>query len=91
MAARRPSLARFAAEVGFIAAAFLCGVLDAPVWITGLVAFAMLAYWSWTRRVALNRLRGAQWATQTLIAIAVLIIVLAGAYWLGLGLRGLHP
>ncbi len=91
MAARRPSLARFATELGFIFAAFLCGVLDAPVWVTGLVAFAMLAYWSWTRRVALNRLRGAQWATQTAIAIAVMIIVLAGAYWLGLGLRGLHP
>ena len=91
MPARRPSLARFAVELGFIAGAFLCGVLDAPVWITGLVAFAMLAYWSWTRRVALNRLRGAQWAMQTMLAIAVMIIVLAGAYWLGLGFRGLHP
>ena len=91
MPARRPSLTRFAAELGFLAAAFLCGVLDAPVWIAVLVAFAMLAYWSWTRRVALNRLRGAQWAAQTAIAIAVMIIVLASAYWLGLALRGLHP
>ena len=86
---RRPSLARFVVELGFIVAEFACGVLFAPVWLAGLVAFAMLAYWSWTRRVALNRLRGARWATQTLIAIAVMIIVLAGAYWLGLATRGL--
>ena len=91
MPARRPSLIRFAAETGFVLAAFLCGLLDAPIWLAGLVAFAMLAYWSWTRRVALNRLRGAQWATQTALAVAVMIVVLAGAYWLGLALRGLHP
>ena len=91
MPAHRPNLIRSAVELGFLAAAFLCGVFDAPVWITALVAFAMLAYWSWTRRVALNRLRGVQWATQTAIAVLVMIVVLAGFYWLGLAVRGLHP
>lgn len=88
-ARRRPNLTVAAIEAGFALAAFVCGLLDAPIWAAGAVAFAMLAYWSWTRRVALNRLRGANWAIQTGIAISVLIAILAGAYWLGLGVRGL--
>jgi hypothetical protein len=90
MPARRPSLVRFAIESGFILAGFLCGVFAAPNWVTGLVAFVLLAYWMWTRRLALSQLRGARLAVQTAIAIAVLIIVLAAAFWLGRALRGLH-
>ena len=89
MAARRPNLSSAAVEIGFIVAAFICGVFDAPVWVAGLVAFAMLAYWSWTRRVALNRMKPARWATQTALATTVMIVVLAAAYWLGLAARGL--
>lgn len=88
MPARRPSLARAATELGFVAAAFACGLFNAPIFLSAFVAFGMLAYWSWTRRVQLNRLRGPQWAAQCLIAVLVLIAVLAGAYWLGLALRG---
>jgi len=44
----------------------------------------MLAYWSWSRRRALNRLRGVTWATQTGLAMVVIIAILVGAYWLGL-------
>ena len=48
-----------ACDGGFAIAAFGCGLFDAPLWLTGLVAFAMLAYWSWSRRRVLNRLHGA--------------------------------
>jgi hypothetical protein len=89
MVARRPNLRLAAAELGFAAAAFACGLLDAPFWLVVLVAFAMLAFWTWSRRVALNRLRGASWMIQAFVAVAVMIIVLAGAYWAGLALKGI--
>lgn len=76
-------------ELGFAIAAFACGFFDAPLWVVGLVAFGMLAYWSWSRRVVLNRLRGALWASQTTLAILVIIAIQAGAYWLGLGVGGM--
>ena len=73
-----------ALDGGFAIAAFGCGLFDAPLWLTGLVAFAMLAYWSWSRRRVLNRLRGVTWAAQTGFAVIVLIAILVGSYWLGL-------
>ncbi|MFT3729078.1 MAG: hypothetical protein QM759_14740 [Terricaulis sp.] len=84
-ASRRPSpLATALGDGGFAIAAFACGLFDAPAWLTGLVAAGMLAYWSWSRRRVLNRLRGATWATQTGFAVMVLIAILVGSYWLGL-------
>jgi hypothetical protein len=87
-ARRKPGLAVALGDMGFAIAAFGCGLFDAPIWITGLAAFGMLAYWTWTRRAVLRRLRGAVWASQTSLAIAVLIAILGGAYWLGLGMGG---
>jgi hypothetical protein len=87
-ARRRSSFAVAFGDLAFAIAAFGCGLYDAPLWLAGLAAFGMLAYWSWTRRMTLNRLRGAAWASQTSLAMAVLITILAGAYWLGLGLGG---
>ena len=85
MRARRSSdFAIAMGDGGFAIAAFACGFFDAPVWLTGLVAASMLAYWSWSRRRVLNRLRGATWATQTGLAVLVIIAILAGSYWLGL-------
>lgn len=85
----RPQAAATAVFDGaFACAAFACGYFDTAMWITGLVAFGMLAYWSYSRRVVLNRLRGAAWATQSGLAVAVIITILAGAYWLGLGVSG---
>lgn len=82
---RRPSdLATALGDAGFAISAFACGLFDAPVWLTGLVAAGMLAYWSWSRRRVLNRLRGMTWATQTGFAVIVLIAILVGSYWLGL-------
>jgi hypothetical protein len=73
-----------AAELGFALAGFGCGLYDAPVWLIGLATFGLLAYWSWSRRVLLNRLRWRAWALTSLYATVVLIAIMAGAYWLGL-------
>lgn len=81
---RRPNFAVAFGDAGFAIGAFACGLFDAPVWLTGLVAAGMLAYWSWSRRRVLNRLRGMTWATQTGFAVIVLIAILVGSYWLGL-------
>jgi len=76
-------------DLAFAVLMFACGLFDAPWWAAAGVALAMIAYWTWTRRNVLSRLKGAAWASQTAIALAVIIAILAGAYWLGLGVRGM--
>jgi hypothetical protein len=73
-----------ATELAFAIAAFACGLFDGPLWSVGLAAVGMLAYWSWSRRVVLNRLRGAAWMTVSSVGAAAIISIIAGAYWLGL-------
>ena len=73
-----------ATELGFALAAFGCGLFDGPTWMAGLAAAGMLAYWSVTRRVVLNRLRLGPWATVSAFASITIIAIIAGAYWLGL-------
>lgn len=90
MAKRRSyPLAVAATELGFALAAFACGLYDAPVWIAGLAALSMLAYWSWSRRMVLNRLRGATWVTVSSLGAVTIVSIIAGAYWLGLASGGL--
>ena len=87
MRAREPYPLNVAlSELGFAVAAFACGLYDAPVWTAGLVSVGMVAYWSHTRSAALNRLRGAAWNAGAAGALAVLIAIQAGSYWLGLGI-----
>lgn len=86
---RRRDLKVALTELGFAITAFGCGLFDAPMWMTGLAAFGMLAYWSWSRRAVLNRLRGAVWATVSTLATIAIIAIQAGAYWLGLVTGGL--
>jgi hypothetical protein len=81
---RSYDLGTAATELAFAIAAFGCGLFDAPLWSVGLAAVGMLAYWSWSRRVVLNRLRGAAWMTVSSIGAAAIISIIAGAYWLGL-------
>jgi hypothetical protein len=77
-----------AIELGFALAAFSCGLFNTPVWVAGLAGAGMLAYWSWSRRVVLNRLRGRTWATVTTVGSIAIIAIVAGAYWLGLASGG---
>lgn len=77
-----------ATELGFAITAFACGLFDAPLWLVGLAAGGMLAYWTWTRRAVLNRLRGAAWVTVSFVGAVAIIAIQAGAYWLGLASGG---
>jgi len=87
---RRPyPLAIAATELGFAITAFACGLFNAPLWFAGLAATSMLSYWIWSRRLVLNRLRGAAWATVTTVGSIAIIAIVAGAYWLGLASGGL--
>lgn len=84
---RRPIPAHNAVtELGFAISAFACGLYDAPVWLIGLATFGMLAYWTWSRRAVLDRLRGRTWMVLSINAATVLIAIMGGAYWLGLNL-----
>jgi hypothetical protein len=78
-----------AIELAFAIAAFGCGLFDGPLWSVGLAGVGMLAYWSWSRRVVLNRMRGAEWMTASLAGSICIISIVAGAYWLGLASGGL--
>jgi hypothetical protein len=78
-----------ATELAFAIAAFGCGLFDAPLWSAGLAGVGMLAYWSWSRRAVLNRLRGAAWITISTVGSIAIISIIAGAYWLGLASGGL--
>ena len=71
-------------DLGFALALFGCGFLGAPTWLTGLAAAGMVAYWGWSRRRVLRRLPAKAWASQTGIALFVIIAIEAGAFWLGL-------
>lgn len=73
-------------ELAFALAAFACGLYDAPVYVAGLASFGMLAYWNWSRRHVLRRLRGDRWVKVTAMAFLVIIAIQAGSYWLGLGI-----
>jgi len=75
-------------DLAFALALFACGLYATPAWAAILPALGMLVYWSLTRRAVLNRLRGALFISQVSLAVAVLIAILAGAYWLGLGFGG---
>jgi hypothetical protein len=83
------SLTTAATEIAFALAAFACGLYDAPMWLTALAAVGMLAYWSWSRRVLLNRMRGTNWAMASAVGAITIISIVAGAYWLGLVSGGL--
>lgn len=89
-----PAHARRNLTVAFIDLAFAlimfgCGLFDAPPLAPGLAAGAMVAYWAYSRRRVLSRLRGRTWAIQTGLALSVIIAIMAGAYWLGLGVKDL--
>lgn len=75
-------------DLAFAVAAFACGLYDASWWLTGLACVGMVAYWGTSRRRVLKRLPPRVWASQTGLALSVIIAILAGAYWLGLGLAG---
>ncbi len=88
MSARRPNLGAAGADLAFAALAFVAGYLGAAVWFAGLIALGAAIVWAWLRRATLANMDPARLAASTAVALAVLVVVLGGAYWLGLSLRG---
>jgi hypothetical protein len=88
MSARRPNIAAAGADFAFALLAFVSGWAGAPATYAVLVFLGAAAVWGWTRRAALARMALTQLILNAALALALLAIVLAGAYWLGLQLRG---
>lgn len=84
----REDLAVAFGDLGFALVIFACGLFNAPVWTAGVAGGAMVAYWAASRRRILKRLPAKVWASQTALALFVIIAIEAGCYWLGLGLGG---
>lgn len=85
---RRPNIAAASADLGFAVVAFIVGVVGAGWWAAALVAVLAAAVWAWLRRASLARMAGAQLATNVVVALGLLAVVLGGAYWLGTVVRG---
>jgi hypothetical protein len=87
MAARRlPDVYVAAGDLAFAIAAFACGLFSAPLEIAIVAAFGMVAFWLTSRRPILDRLKRRAFFRISALAIAVLLTILSGAYWLGLGI-----
>jgi hypothetical protein len=86
--ARRPNLAAAGADFAFAALAFASGWLGASLGYAALVFLGAAGAWAWTRREALRAMAPAQLLTNAALALAIMALVLGGAYWLGLLLRG---
>ncbi len=85
---RRPNIANAGADLAFAVLAFVAGIMGAPAWGAALVAFAAALVWYWTRRAALVRMDANRRAASVAVALVMLAIVLGGAYWAGLAIRG---
>jgi len=88
MAARRPSFAIAAIELGFIAASFAAGWASGAWPMFAGVAGLAIGYWAWTRRNALASMNILQRVVQGGLGVAMLLVVLGGAFALGLAIRG---
>ncbi len=88
MSARRPNIAAAGADLAFAALAFVSGWAGAPLGYATLVFLGAALAWAYMRRTALRTMTRARLLTNTALALAMLAVVLAGAYWLGLQLRG---
>lgn len=88
MPTRRPNIFAAGADFAFAALAFASGWLGAPLGFAVLVFLGAACAWAWTRRAALGRMPATQLVLNAALALGLMGAVLAGAYWLGLQLRG---
>jgi hypothetical protein len=85
---RRPSLSTAGADLVFAALALTAGCLGAGALAAALIFAAAVATWTWTRRRTLAAMPFAQRVTNSVLALAVLAVVLGGSYWIGHMLGG---
>jgi hypothetical protein len=85
---RRPNIGSAASDLAFALLALIAGWAGLSVLFPALVLVCALASWGWTRRRPLMAMPLKSRLTQGAIAIAMIAVVLALAYWIGLGLGG---
>ena len=85
---RRPNISGAGADLASVGVALAAGWLGAAPLLALLLFAAAVAGWAWTRRRTLAALSPARRVTNGALALAVLAVVLGGAYWIGLLLGG---
>ena len=85
---RKPNIASAGWDLAFAVLALVAGLLGATIpYALGVFAAAVLA-WGWMRRNALAAMAPTQRFVQGAIAVLMIAVVLAMAYWIGLMLGG---
>ena len=85
---RRPNIGSAGSDLGFALLALISGWVGLAPIFPVLVFVAAVAAWGWTRRRPLKAMPLNTRLTQGAIAIAMIAVVLALAYWIGLGIGG---
>lgn len=85
---RRPNIASAGVDLAFAALALVSGWLGAPAIYAAMLFAGSVAAWAWTRRAALAAMPARTRFTQGGIAVAMIAVVMALAYWIGLALGG---
>lgn len=85
---RKPNIASASSDLAFALIALVIGWLGGAPLYAGLAIFAAVAVWGWTRRTALAAMPLQRRAANSAIAIGMIVVVLAIAYWIGLALGG---
>lgn len=85
---RRPNIGSAASDLGFALLALISGWVGLAPIFPVMVFAASVASWGWTRRRPLMAMPLRSRLTQSAIAIAMIAVVLALAYWIGLGIGG---
>jgi hypothetical protein len=86
--AKRPNIGSAGSDLAFALLALIVGWAGLPALVAAMVFGGALAAWAWTRRRPLMAMPMRQRLTQGAIAVAMIAVVLALAYWIGLMLGG---
>lgn len=85
---RKPNIGSAGSDLAFALLALISGWVGLAPIFPVMVFAASVASWAWTRRRPLMALPLKARLTQGAIAIAMIAVVLALAYWIGLGIGG---
>jgi uncharacterized iron-regulated membrane protein len=85
---RRPNIGSAGTDFGFALLALVAGWIGLPTFYAAIVVVGALAAWVWTRRRPLAAMSMQQRLVQGAIAVVMIAVVLAIAYWIGLALGG---
>jgi hypothetical protein len=85
---RKPNIRSAAADFVFAAVALVVGLAGLPLPYLALTFAASAAVWAWTRRETLDAMALRTRLVNSALALIMIGVVLAIAYWIGLALGG---